>query len=374
MKKLSIIISLLVFSFLQADTAVADKEQLQFSIQKVKTDIEKNQKKGEEVKLDILELQKARDFLKQAETELVKNKNWRGALNKDAEPLIAYYTEMAEIYTAIAFSRLSKFEQDKENTRLEKQIPELEAKIKIFDDKNAEIKKLKEELEKPQSKIRDVNTEIASLKKEKAELAEQLSQMKAEKEKLSGKAETLNELVAAVRKDLAERIKTVENLSTENKILQESIKSSENQKGDNLHEMQAKLKLLDTMTKIGLVSKTSPDEYTFIIPRNKLIKTGAKNPALAPDAEGYIDEIVEKIKHFPDAKLSIKVYGSGKNEDTKITAAMANLLKKALIGKGINESSVQAMGAGNAAPLFSKAAVEENRCIGITISGITGKK
>jgi len=383
MKKLPIIFILCLFFFLQVTAALADKEQLQFSIQKARTDIEKNQKRSEEVKITINELQKARDFLKQAETELVKNKNWRGALNKEAEPTISYLTEMAEIYTAIAFSRLTKFDQEKENARLEKQIPEIEAKIKVFDDKNAEIKKLKEELEKPQGKIRDVNTEIATLKKEKTELADQLSQLKSEKEKLSGKTETLNELVASVRKDLAERIKTVENLSAENKLLKDNIKNSEDQKGSSLQEIQTKLgtmnakfKLFDAVAKFGLISKISADEYTFIIPRSKLIKTGAKSPALAPDADLYINEIVENIKNLPESKLSIKVYGSGKpanNEDTKGTTLMANLLKKAFIGKGIGEASIQATGAGTGTPLFSKAAVEENRCIGLTISGLAAK-
>ena len=384
MKKVSIVFILFLFFFMQMNDALADKEQLLFSIQKVKTDIEKGQKKSEEAKISINEFQKAREYLKQADTEFVKNKNWRGVLNKDAEPLIAYYTEMAEIYTSIAFSRLGKIDQDKENTRLEKLIPEIEAKIKVFDDKNAEIKKLKEELEKPQGKIRDVNSEITNLKKEKAELLDQVSQLKSEKEKSSGKIETLNEVVASVRKDLAEKIKTAENLSAENKLLKDTVKNSEVQKGSSLVEMQtkltlvdSKLKFFDAIGKIGLISKVSGDGYTFIVPRNKLIKTTAKNPVLTPEAEHYVAEIVENIKAFPENKLSIKVHGFGKpvnNEDTKGTASMANLLKKSFVAKGINESSIQASGTGTAAPLFSKSAVEENRCVEITISNLsTGK-
>lgn len=383
MKKVSIIFILFLFFFIQVTAALADKEQLQFAIQKVKTDIEKCQKKSEEVKIPINELKKAREYLKEADTELVKNKNWRGALDKEAEPLITYYTEMAEIYTAIAFSRLEKSDQERENARLEKQIPEIEAKIKIFDDKNAEIKKLKEELEKPQGQIRNVNSEITNLKKEKTELIDQVSQLKSEKEKFSGKIETLNEVVVSIRKDLAEKIKTVENLSAENKLLQDSIKNLEAQKGSSLVEMQAKLnltdaklKLFDTIGKIGFISKVSGDSGTFIIPRSRLIKTSTKSPALTPEAENYITEIVESIKAFPESKLSIKVHGFGKTatENSKSTASMANLLKKAFTGKGVNESSIQAAGAGTATPLFSKSAVEENRCVEITISNLsTGK-
>jgi chromosome segregation ATPase len=380
MKKLSIVFILFLFLFTQVDNVLADKEQLQFSIQKAKSDIEKVQKKSEEVKISINELKKASELLKQAETELTKSKNWRGVLNKEAEPLIAYYTEMAEINTAIASSRLEKIDQEKENTRLEKLIPELEAKIKIFDDKNAEIKKLKEELEKPKGKMRDVNSEINALRKEKIELNEQLSQLKAEKEKSSGKTETLNEVVVAVRKDLAEKIKAVENLSGENKLLKDNIKNIEAQKGSSLTEVQTrlrlqelKLKLFDTAGKLGFISKVSENGYSFIIPRSKLIKTTAKNPVLTPDAENYISEIVENIKPFPSSKLSIKVHGFGKpvsNEDNKGTTSMANLLKNAFISKGISESSIQATGAGSASPLFSKNAVEENRCVEITVNNL----
>jgi chromosome segregation ATPase len=373
MKKLSIAFILLSFFFAGVDNVLADKDQLLFSIQKVKSDIEKVQKKSEEAKISISELKKASEFLQQADSVLTKNKNWRGVLNKEVEPLIAYYTEMAEINTSIASSRLEKIDQEKDNARLEKMIPELEAKIKIFDDKNAEIKKLKEELEKPKGKMKDVNSEINALKKEKTELNEQISLLKAEKEKSSGKTETLNEVVATVRKDLAEKIKAVENLSAENKLLKDNIKNIEAQKGSSLIEVHTKLKLFDSIGKIGFVSKASADGYTFIIPRNKLIKTTAKNPVLTPEADNYISEIVENIKQFPNSKLSIKVHGFGKpvnNEDNKGTTAMATLLKKALISKGISESSIQATGAGSTSPLFSKSAVEENRCIEITIANL----
>ena len=377
MKKTSVILILFLFFFLQAGAVLADKEQLQFNIQKAKTDIETGQKKSEEAKLSVTELQKARELIKQAENTLEKNKNWRGALNKEAEPLIAYYTEMAEIYTAIALSRLGKNDQEKENARLEKLIPEIEAKIKVFDDKNAEIKKLREELEKPQGKIRDVNSEIAKLQKEKAELTEKAAQLKSENEKSAGKIETLNEVVVSVRKDLTEKIKTVENLSLENKLLQDNIKSVEAQKGGNLLELQTKLNFFETISKFGFLSRTAGNECTFIVPRNKLIKATGKSIVLNAEADRFITEIAESIKSFPAGKMAVKVHGFGKpstTEDAKSTAAMANLVKKAFAGKGINESAIEASGAGTAAPLFSKSAAEENRRVEITISNMTVKK
>ena len=385
MKRTSILLILfLSLLILQVSNAYADKEQILFSIQKVKSTIEKAQDKSEEAKTSLKELQKAREYLKQAETELNINKNWIGSVKKEAEPLITHYIEMADINASIALSRLEKINQEKENARLEKLIPELEAKIKVFDDKNIEIQRLKAELEKPCGEIRNVNSEIARLKKEKSESDNQVSQLKAANEKLSGKIEALNELIVTVRKDLAEKIKVIDNLSADNRLLKDNVKNLELQKGSDfvaiqaeLMSVRAKLKLINTFAKIGLLSRTSDDGFTFIIPRKKLIKTSAKSIALSSESEYFVSECTEILKSFPGSQLLIKVHGFGKPasiEGDKATMHMAVLLKNLFTTKGIDESFIQVFGAGTAEPLFSKAALEENRCAEITINQLTAKK
>ena len=385
MKNISIaIISFFLLFILQVGNAHADKDTLLFYIQKVKANIEKAQDKSDEIKVSIKELQKARDYIKQAETEFNKGKNWIGLMRKEAEPLITHYIEMADINTTITFSRLEKINQERENARLETLIPELEAKIKVFDDKNVEIQKLKAELEKPRGEIKNVNSEIARLKKEKTEADNQISQLKAENEKLSGKTETLNGLVITVRSDLAEKIKAVENLTAENKRLKDNNENMELQKGndfsstqDRLRFLETKMKLINAFGKIGFLSKTSDDGFTFIIPRNKLIKTSAKRIMLTSESESFISECAESIKAFPESKIIIKVHGMGKpavNEDSNATLRMANQLKNIFTTDGINESAIETVGAGTTAPIFSKAAIEENRCVEITVDQLSAKK
>lgn len=385
MKKMSCFLILFSGLFiLQVGNAHADKEQLLFSIQKVKSTIENAQEKSDEVKVSIRELQKARDYIKWAETELNKNKNWIGSVKKEAEPLIAHYIEMADINASISLSRLEKINQEKENARLEKLIPELEAKIKVFDNKNAEIQRLRAELEKPRGEIQNGNAEIVKLKKEKSESDNRISQLKADNEKLSGKIEMFNELLATVRKDLVDKIKTAENFSVENKLLKDNVKNLELQKGSDFAATQAelmlvksKLKILNTFVKLGLLSKISDDGFTFVIQRKELIKTSAKNIALTSESEYFASECTPILKSFPECKLLIKVHGFGKPssiEGEKATAHMADLLKNLFINKGIEESLIQTLGAGTGDPIFSKSAMEENRVVEIIISQLPAIK
>ena len=207
--------------------------------------------------------------------------------------------------------------------------------------------------------------------------------MKAEKEKLTGKIETLNELVAAVRKDFAEKIKTIENISTENEHLKDSIKNLALQKGSDFVALQAKLKLMEAklkliyaFVKIGLLSKTSDDGFTVVIQRKEMIKTSTKSIVLTSESEHLVSECAETLKSFPQSQLLIKVHGFGKpvsTEGEKATTHMAALLKNLFIAKGIDKSSIQVFGVGTGNPPFSKTAVEENRIVEITVDQLSTK-
>ena len=207
--------------------------------------------------------------------------------------------------------------------------------------------------------------------------------MKAEKEKLTGKIETLNELVAAVRKDFAEKIKTIENISTENEHLKDSIKNLALQKGSDFVALQAKLKLMEAklkliyaFVKIGLLSKTSDDGFTVVIQRKEMIKTSTKSIVLTSESEHLVSECAETLKSFPQSQLLIKVHGFGKpvsTEGEKATTHMADLLKNLFIAKGIDKSSIQVFRVGTGNPPFSKTAVEENRIVEITVDQLSTK-
>ena len=390
MRKLSflLIVSILVF---HTGLALADKEQAVFAIQKAKSSIEKVKVKSEEMKAPVAGLKKADEFLGQAEALLKNNTNILGKLKKEAETDILYFAEMAEISAATVLSGLEKVNQEKENARLEKTIPEIEAKIKVFMDKNAEIQRLTEELKKPKGSmqalngeisqlkgsIQTLNGEITQLKKDKTDLADQASRLKLERENVSGKLEALTGVFAANKKELSEKARTAEELTAENRRLKDDLKALQTQKGSDILETRAKLQdanrkveFLNALGGLDYLTKRSEKGCTFVIPRKVLIKSTPKGPALAPGAEERLVKLAELAKAFPGSQFKIDVYGFGnppKGEDNKATQPMAQLLKKTFIEKGVNESAVQATGRGSDSPLFSKGAIEENRRVEITV-------
>ena len=361
MKRIILISVILAFLF-QAGTVQADKAQVAFSIQKARSFIEKVKIRGEEIKTSADELDRAKKLLDQAEEALKKNTSILGNLKKEAEPLIQYYVEAAEIHSAIVWSRMERISQEKENARLEKVIPDTEAKIKVISDKNTEIKRLKEELSQPRKDISAKSSEISRLKKEKTDLTEQLASLKTEKENLSGKIDALNGVVASVRKDLTEKIKTVEDLTLENKRLKE-------QKGTDVVTLNRRVDYVKALGKFNYLSKISEKGYTLIVPRKDLIKTTSKGAVLSGGSDHLAVKLAEFMKSFPGSKLEVDVHGAGspaKNEDRKATEAMATLLKKAFVKGGVAQSAIHATGSGSSEPIFSKSSIEENRRVEIT--------
>jgi cell division protein FtsB len=280
-----------------------------------------------------------------------------GSLKKEAEPRIIHLAEMAEIELAIASSKLEKVAQENEHARLEKLIPKLESQIKVFDDKNAEIARLKEELARPG--------------------VERKKQDKTDSEKLSGKVEALNEVVASLRKDLTDKARTISDLTAENRVLKENMGALEKQKGSDIVAIQGRLtsaeskfKSLAAVGQLGLFSKISESEYTIVIPRIKLVKSTSKGYVLAPGAPQYIAAIADAMNTAPGSRLVIRAHGFGKpvnKEDSKATGEIAKTLKESFVEAGVSESAIEAFGAGTSSPLFSKGAVEENRCVEIEI-------
>lgn len=351
MKKISLLA--LIFFFAAALSAHADKTGVMFAIQKVKTGIEKMQTRSDDAKVSIPEVQKAGDFVRQAEAELRQNTSMLGSLKKEAEPRIIHLTEMAEIELAIASSKLEKISQENENARLEKLVPKLESQIKVFDDKNAEISRLKEEMARPG--------------------IERKKQDKMDSEKLSGKVEALNEVVASLRKDLSEKTRSISDLTAENRLLKENMGALEKQKGSDIVAIQgrltsaeARIKSLAALGQLGFFSKISENGCTLVVPRDKLVKWTSKGYALAPDAPQYVTAVSDALNAAPGSRLFIRAHGAGKpanREDGKATTAAAKAVKGAFVAGGTAESSIESYGAGSSSPLFSRGAVEDNRCI-----------
>jgi len=143
MKKTIIVLTMLLMMLPINGSVFAQSDDLNFIMQKAKSSVEKILSRSHETKPFAADVESAQNYLKKAEAELKTNTNWRGKVNEAAIPTVKHYANMAEVMCQVVQSRLEKVNQEQENSRLEKLIPETEAKIKIFEAKNKEIKLLK---------------------------------------------------------------------------------------------------------------------------------------------------------------------------------------------------------------------------------------
>ena len=382
MKKLIIVFAALFIMLQMQVNAVAQGDDLNFIMQKARSSVEKILSRSHETKPFTADVQSAQNYLNKAESELKNNTNWRGKTSDAAVPTIKHYANMAEIMCQVVLSRLEKANQEQENTRLEKLIPETEARIKIFDDKNREITLLKEELAKPKGDTKNVSGELSALKLDKINMLKEVASLKAEKANLTGQVEALNGVVVSLKNDVVDKTKKNDELNAENNKLKEDMKALESQKGEDGVKTQNKVKELNKITsvwhdvnKINVLSKLTATGITLIIPRHDLIKIPTLK--LAPESEIIIGNIAALMKKYPEIKAQLKVHGFGKpdkTENTKATEQMAGMLKEALLQRGVAAANLDVSGAGSSTPLYSKSAVEENKRVEITFSEIIARE
>ncbi|PKN18489.1 MAG: hypothetical protein CVU71_13460 [Deltaproteobacteria bacterium HGW-Deltaproteobacteria-6] len=370
MKKTIIVLTMLLMILPINGHVFAQSDDLNFIMQKAKSSVEKILSRSHETKPFTADVESAQNYLKKAEAELKAKTNWRGKVEEAAIPTVKHYANMAEVMCQVVLSRLEKVNQEQENSRLEKLIPETEAKIKIFDAKNKEIKLLKDELAKPRGDMKNISSELSALKLEKISIAKEVSSLKADNANLTGQVAALNGVVTSLRNDVVDKTKTIEDLKT-----------LQSQKGEDAVKIQNKVRELNkvssfwqAVSKMDALSKMTATGMTLIIPRHDLIKTPAMK--LAPGSGIIIDSIADLIKRYPDVKAQLKVYGFGKpdkTENTKATENMAGMLKEAFVKAGVATAGISASGAGTAEPLYSKSAVEENKRVEITFSDILSR-
>jgi len=177
---------------------------------------------------------------------------------------------------------------------------------------------------------------------------------------------------------LTDKTKLVEELTAANRRLKEDLKALESQKGSDIVDMRAKMQRANSSAEffrmvgsLGYPTKWSDRGGNIIIPRKDLLKTTPKGSVLAPGGEALASRMAELWKSYPEARLKIDVHGFGKppkSEDQKATSLMAEVLKKALVARGIRDSAIDTVGSGSGLPRYSKSAVEENRRVEITVS------
>lgn len=189
MRKITVIIfSVFMFFGLVQSALSADKAAVRSYIDVAKASVEKVTAMGSESAPFSDDVLRAQNYLKNAEIELKNNISFigsiTGSVKDEGVPTIKYYADMAKVTAEIVVARIGKLRQEKENVRLEKMIPDIQAKIKFVADKDNEIKRLREELAKPQAAADSLSKEITILTGDKAALSEEIAALRAENKKL----------------------------------------------------------------------------------------------------------------------------------------------------------------------------------------------
>ncbi len=341
--------------------ALAEEPTYPDYIQKAQSLVEKASSRASDLNSFTDEVLIARNFIRNAEAEYKKNVSWTGKLDAKVEATIRYYSAVAELQASVVLSRVGKITQEKERARLESQTADVKARIKVFDDKNAEIAKLSKSLAA-------CTNENAGLSTASAVGASAEQKVIA----LTGQIEILKQSLAAAEGKSAE----LDKARTEIAALKANIATLTAQKGASESQSKEQIDALnrqkdfsDDVGKLGGVIKPGSDNMTVIFVRSGMIKA-PKNDKLTPEGEKAIERVAEMLKKFPEFRIKLKVHGFGapaKTEDAAATDRMARLIREVLLEKGKFEpATVEALGAGSAEPIYPKTNVEGNRRVEIT--------
>lgn len=139
-----------------------------------------------------LDLEQGRAALKKGAEAAEKGKQLFGfgAMKPEAELDIKRYAEIAELSTTAAAARIEKSRAAAELALLDQQLESVKAKVKKFEDRQAELEKFKTQAAKCQTAV----SELEALKAENSRLSTQLDKQQAEIKALSTQLEqTKNE-------------------------------------------------------------------------------------------------------------------------------------------------------------------------------------
>ena len=315
----------------------------------------------------------ARNFLRNAETEYKKNLSWSGKLDEKAEPTVRYFAAMAQLQASIILSRAERIAQEKERGRLEAQAEQVRNKIKVFEDKNAEINSLKAEVAKRDTTIAALNADLATKSASGSSAGQRVAELTGEVQTLKWSLTTTEQKAAELGAELDRQKKGAEKANVE--IAQ--LKAELARKGAEASQGQEQLQALNRarqfeaeVGKLGGVIRTGSDGITAIHTRASLVKSSAKSVTITPAGEKLGLALAELLRNYPEYRAVVKVHGFGqpaKSEDAAATDQMARLLREVAVGKGkLDPGAVEALGVGQADPIYPKSNPEGNRRVEIT--------
>ena len=165
---------------LQFSTAfAADKNKTLIQLDATRSAVETAAGKIEDNKEAAADLERARAALKQADESYSAGKSMFGFgdISPETEKEIKISVDAADIATLTALSRVEFVRATAEMNAMEKQFTATKAKLKLFEDRKAELDRLRLEA----AACRKTSNELEIIKLERANLAAQIDQLNAER-------------------------------------------------------------------------------------------------------------------------------------------------------------------------------------------------
>jgi hypothetical protein len=187
----------LLFAPLAAQAGEKPKSQIQ--IEAARAAIDAFTKKSDDNKLVAADLESARGSLKKGEEAFANGRTMFGLgdVSPEAGQEIKFDTDMVELYLTLGQSRIDNAKSAEELTVMSGQVAKMRAKVKVFDDRKAELEKLRSNLVKFDVTVK----ELAAAKAENVRLTERAEKMESERKAVGVELEHLKAELA--KRDLA---------------------------------------------------------------------------------------------------------------------------------------------------------------------------
>lgn len=180
--KVIIVAVCMVVCMVAGGAGAAEKNRSVSRIEVARAAVEGLAAKADSNKAVADDLQLARTALGKAEAAYAKSRKWLGLLGIghkkiEAEQDISHYTGMVDLAVTLANSRLEKARIEEELAALSRQVTTVKAKVKVFDERRAELERLRAD----SARLEAMTKELVVVKADKVLLASQVDLLMAER-------------------------------------------------------------------------------------------------------------------------------------------------------------------------------------------------
>ena len=152
-----------------------EKSKAQSQLEAARAAVEAFSKKSDQNKLVAADLESARAFLKKGEEAFAAGRTMFGLgdVNPEAAQDVKLDTDMVELHLALGQSRMDSAKAEEELAVMRAQVSKMKGKVKVFDDRKAELESLRASLVKFEATVR----ELGDAKAENVRLAEKAGKL-----------------------------------------------------------------------------------------------------------------------------------------------------------------------------------------------------